>query len=116
MATRSNIGMKVENGYDFIYCHWDGYPSNNGRILLRSYTNPDMVYELINLGDLSSLGDDLQKTVAYSRATDQTTRRFTDNRDEIYQEDWAYVWENGMWWVKGYKVDWQPLTVELCDR
>ena len=56
MATRSAIGIKLENG-DIMaaYCHWDGYPSHNGAILAENYTNPEKIKALISLGDISSL-------------------------------------------------------------
>ena len=112
MATRSNIGIKVDGGYDFIYCHWDGYPSNNGKILLNHYTTEESVNDLINGGDISSLGDNLEKTTFYARDRGEKDvfAQFTDSRDEVYQQEWAYVWEDGGWWVKGHGEKWQPLT------
>lgn len=60
MATRSRIGIEKENGIIYsIYCHWDGYPAYNGRILLENYTNREKVEGLIALGDISVLGKEL---------------------------------------------------------
>ena len=61
MATRSYIGVKNQyNGtVDYIYCHFDGYPSHNGRILAEHYTSLDKVKELLALGDLSILGAEI---------------------------------------------------------
>ena len=40
MATRSNIGIVNEDdSITAIYCHWDGYPEHNGKILLNHYNN-----------------------------------------------------------------------------
>ena len=56
MSTRSNIGIQNEDGsLDVIYCHWDGYPSHNGAILLHHYQDLEKIRELIALGDISSL-------------------------------------------------------------
>lgn len=55
MGTRSTISIKTREGYNTIYCHWDGYPSYNGRLLLEHFNSPEKVEELISLGDLSSL-------------------------------------------------------------
>ena len=56
MATRSRIGLVRPDGKVVsIYCHWDGYPSNNGLILLEHYTDAAKVESLISLGDISSL-------------------------------------------------------------
>lgn len=56
MSTRSHIGIQNEDGsLDVIYCHWDGYPSYNGALLLHHYQDPEKIRELINLGDISLL-------------------------------------------------------------
>lgn len=76
MATRSLIGMELEDGtVESIYCHFDGYLDNNGWILQRSYNTAERVSELISLGGIRSLGDNLYPTdgnaddvtVAYAR-------------------------------------------------
>lgn len=60
MATRSRIGIVNEDGsITSIYCHWDGYPSNNGRILNEHYGTETSVREMLRLGDLSSLNKNL---------------------------------------------------------
>lgn len=56
MSTRSFIFILQDNTYHGIYCHSDGYPSGNGSILLHNYQNIKKIRQLINLGDLSSLG------------------------------------------------------------
>ena len=67
MATRSTIAIKTEDGIKAIYAHWDGYIEHNGRILKNSYTTSEEVNALIELGDISQLGLDLDLTVAYGR-------------------------------------------------
>src|SRR5206468_10072588 len=60
MSTRSLIACKNEDGsIDLIYCHSDGYPSHNGRILLENYQSPAKVRQLIALGDIYSLGEEI---------------------------------------------------------
>ena len=67
MATRSTIALEYANGQvDQIYCHWDGYLDNNGRILLESYMDPFKVQLLMDLGDLSSLGSDVGEQHEFS--------------------------------------------------
>lgn len=57
MGTRSRIGKVMPDGtVKSIYCHWDGYLSHNGRILLNYYSDPEKVDKLLALGWLSSLG------------------------------------------------------------
>ena len=60
MATRSRIGIENEDGtVSSVYCHWDGYPSNNGRILVAHYTDREKVKELIALGAISALKENV---------------------------------------------------------
>lgn len=67
MGTHSSIGIKENGKVRYIYCHWDGYLSNNGVLLNLFYRNADKVRALINLGALSSLGYNVN-----------APRRFTD--------------------------------------
>ena len=61
MSTRSHIGIRNEDGsLDVIYCHWDGYPSYNGALLLHHYQAPEKIRELIALGDISSLAESVK--------------------------------------------------------
>lgn len=60
MATRSTIAMEFADGtVQQVYCHWDGYLDNNGEILLNNYKDPFKLQELIDLGDISSLGPNI---------------------------------------------------------
>ena len=63
MSTRSNIAIKRKNEkVKTIYCHWDGYLSYNGDILLHHYQDINKINELINLGDISSLNKKVKPT------------------------------------------------------
>lgn len=60
MATRSRIAIEQEDGRVLsIYCHWDGSPDTNGRILMEHYHDRKKVEALIDLGSLSTLGEKL---------------------------------------------------------
>lgn len=60
MATRSYIGVRnLDASVDYIYCHFDGYPSHNGEILINHYTDMNKVSALLELGDLSKLGEEI---------------------------------------------------------
>lgn len=60
MSTNSYIGIQNEDGsVQCIYCHWDGYPSHNGRILNEHYQEEEKVRKLISLGDLSILAENV---------------------------------------------------------
>ena len=61
MATRSRIGLELEDGsIKSIYCHWDGYPSGVGATLAGHYTQREKVESLIRLGDISSLEEEVE--------------------------------------------------------
>jgi hypothetical protein len=60
MATRSRIGIQDENGtVRSIYCHFDGYPEGVGATLNEHYSNRQKLNMLINLGDISILGENV---------------------------------------------------------
>ena len=60
MATRSTIALEFADGtVGKVYCHWDGYLDNNGVILFNNYKDPFKLRDLIDLGDISSLGPEL---------------------------------------------------------
>ena len=62
MGTQSTIAKKNDDGtFTGIYCHYEGYPEFNGRLLKDHYTTSDKVDELLSLGDLSSLGERIGK-------------------------------------------------------
>ena len=60
MATRSLIGKLNEDGtITNIYCHFDGYPERNGVILQEYYSTPFKVDQLLALGNLSVLSEQI---------------------------------------------------------
>lgn len=59
------IGVLLPNNrIRAIYCHWDGYPSYNGKILLDHYGRKE-VEKLLELGDRSTLHDTPSKEGTY---------------------------------------------------
>ena len=77
MATRSMIAIeKGIDAYDASYCHWDGYPSHNGNILAENYITEQSVVELLEKGDLSSLGKTLEECVF-----------FTDRGEDLHKHE-----------------------------
>ena len=116
MATRSNIAMKtLEGKIVSVYCHWDGYVANNGKILLENYADVDKIEALVALGSISSLGTvigeqqdfmdrDTQKdewTLFYSRdrGEELSIQEYDDIPSWIADmEEYAYLW-NGQEWL-----------------
>ena len=69
MGTRSMIAIENPNSLAVksIYCHWDGYLEHNGAILNEHYTASPKVNNLIALGDLSSLRQEIGEKHAFSQ-------------------------------------------------
>lgn len=59
MGTRSRIGVMHGDKCKSVYCHWDGYLSFNGQILQDHYDSA-RANHLVSLGDLSSLGKNIE--------------------------------------------------------
>lgn len=120
MGTRSNIGVEYPGGLiEFVYCHWDGYLSNNGEILFRSYTTSEDVIELVQLGSISSLGDSIENTKDYHRwRGEDIDIQTTNDRNESYQQEYAYIFsiEEGQWYCQGHHTDeWMLLEDALNE-
>lgn len=60
MGTRSTIALLDKEGsVKSVYVHWDGYTSNNGIILYRHYKDINKISQLIDLGSISSLKEEI---------------------------------------------------------
>jgi len=59
MATRSVIAKLDDKGVQAIYCHNNGYLSNNGKILDQHYANEVKVDNLIAHGDVSIIDENI---------------------------------------------------------
>ena len=134
MATRSRIAIEKEDGtVESIYCHWDGYPENNGRILVENYKDHEKVQALIDLGDISSLAPNVEAApntghtfndpvnevvVAYGRDRGETGigKKSHGSVPDFFNgdiEEYGYMFtQEGQWLVKsGYRSS-DPITVE----
>ena len=73
MGTRSTIALEFADGtVEQVYCHWDGYLEHNGKILAEHYSDPFVLRELIDMGDMSSLGKVIGKKHPFSPAYNET--------------------------------------------
>ena len=87
MATRSTIALSVPDGVRAIYCHWDGYPEGVGQTLKDHYNKLLLISELLDRGDVSSLGDTLVESVFYEdRGEDTPAHKFASESEWL---DWA---------------------------
>ena len=68
MGTRSTSALVYADGtVEQVYCHWDGYLEHNGKILAEHYSNPFVLRDLIDLGDVSSLRPTVGTKHAFSK-------------------------------------------------
>lgn len=139
MSTRSIIGYKMDNGkIRNIYCHYDGYLSYNGRILLESYNTLDKVKELVSHGSLSYLESKVNPIgnnhtfgtpesgvcVYYGRdrGEDWEQVKYNDNTLEELLDgglsyiEYYYIFDNGHWYVIDHESELKVLTMEMCEN
>ena len=120
MSTRSRIGLMLHDGtIKQIYCHNDGEIGDVGYTLFNNYNEEPIVKELINLGNLSVLGDRLHTdephsfqapvegvTIAYSRDRGEDEQEpVIVSLDEWMSESYTnsieyyYLYSGGKWEV-----------------
>ena len=108
MATRSVIAKLDDKGVQAIYCHNDGYLSNNGKILDQHYQNEVKVDNLIAQGDASSLKDTIEDTIFYMRDRGEENKEATNLNNETKLLEFAfescdaevvYMFAYGSWYV-----------------
>lgn len=91
MSTRSRIGMFIRDAEGnksirSVYCHFDGYPMGVGQTLLDHWTSPVKLASLIDLGDLSVLGEEI------GEQHDFDWRSSFPNRDDFKGPDGETDW------------------------
>lgn len=140
MGTRSTIALEFADGtVQQVYCHWDGYLDHNGQILSTHYMDPFKVRDLIDLGDMSTLGSDVTPgndnhsfespkmgvCVFYMRdrgERDCNARRY-QNVDEYFaecqQEEYDYILREvegkAVWYVRCYATDGKWVTLAEAE-
>lgn len=147
MATRSTIALEFADGtVQQVYCHWDGYLEHNGKILFEHYSDPFKLRDLIDLGDISSLGPivgdkhpfsphgdgdkeayDAAKNVGattfYGRDRGETgvsAKRFADFADykaNHQREEYSYILRtDGKWYVEQYERGFELLALAMAEE
>jgi hypothetical protein len=128
MSTNSSIAVKKSDGViQSIYCHWDGYPSHNGKMLLKHYNSQEKAEQVISLGDLSFLDASMEKpeghsydnavkgySVAYGRdrgEEDTEANTIADYKWENSNHPYNYFWDGEKWLVNG-----EVLTQEIVNK
>ena len=83
MGTRSTIALEFADGtVEQVYCHWDGYLEHNGAILAEHYSDPFKLRDLIDLGDMSSLGERIGTQHAFDKAPEGECTFYLRDRKE----------------------------------
>jgi hypothetical protein len=137
MSTRSNIGVLLEDGtVQRVYCHWDGYPEHNGKILVEHYNTEELAKELVSFGDISVLAKqihpenyhsfdqpDKDATVFYGRdrfekGTEPQTITMEEWENEPFTSciQYYYLFKDGEWFFKNLyrkKSGWKLVKEEL---
>ena len=144
MATRSTIALEfADKTVQQVYCHWDGYLDHNGKILFENYSNPFILRDLIDMGDISSLGPkvgtkhpfsphgdgdkaayDAAQEAGYTtfygrdRGEDGVSAKkfkdFADYKANHQYEEYEYILRtDGLWYVSQYGRPYELLSAAL---
>lgn len=138
MSTRSIIAKSLGDGKaKVVYCHWDGYPSYVGRILLKNY-DAAKLDELLSLGDVSQLGENIGEKHPFGEDVEGVCTFYGRDRDEVnvgaevvseeagsirkYARErgaeYVYLLRDSQWFylaVYGSDSDFAPLTEEVVS-
>ncbi len=133
MATRSRIGIVNEDGTTItsIYCHNDGYPEYNGKILVENYDTREKIMALMDLGDLSSLGPTLGEAHDFNVYNGNVCTAYGRDRGEegtealvcgcetdyrLRDEEYNYLFKSdGKWYMAKHDGKFKPLLDVLWD-
>jgi hypothetical protein len=121
MSTRCLIALAVPGGFRSIYCHSDGHPDGVGRLLPDHWSDGGKVKALVDLGDLSVLGQEIGRKhrfdghdrnpkaknwcLAYGRDRGEkdTEAGLTETFPELVEvaedsgAEWLYLWLDECW-------------------
>jgi len=129
VSTNSSITVKQGKIYKNIYCHWDGYPSYNGKMLLQHYNSQEGADSLVDNGNISTLKESVacpeghsfetpadKHTVFYGRdrgEENQEAKVFDNFKEAIISnsQEYDYYWDGEKWWV-----DNKILTQEIINN
>lgn len=129
MYTHCRIGIVHENGsVSSIVCQSYGYPSDVGKTLLGHYWDTEKVLDLINLGNICVLGENLdgngltdtKSTIAYHRdfGCGLVVRRNSDLEDFVMDENerWNYLYDCGEWYYLDKHGDCDEISLKLLTE
>jgi hypothetical protein len=124
MATRSRIAIENQDGtVTSIYCHFDGYLEGVGKTLFEHYDR-EKTEKLMELGDISVLGESTLDTIAYHRDRNEDLDFKTfPNVEDLFEngsrsgEEYIYcLAKNGIWLVNKYGSSTVDILVEELEE
>lgn len=140
MSTRSHICMRKKDGsFEVVYCHWDGYPSHNGALLLKNFKSKKKVQQLLDLGSLSILAEKVNppkgkehsfnkphKNVCVFYGRDREEQdvgkgvfKTLDEFKKFLVDSWCeyiYIFDEEMRKWECYTIDWNPIEIGIDIR
>lgn len=114
MGTRSRIAIQLQDqSIVSVYCHYDGYPAFNGKVLRDNYDTVEKVKELIGGGNMSCTWTNVgwgKETLPETGALYYTSRgeslednapRLDKDMEEFFSdgEEYSYIFRNGNWFA-----------------
>lgn len=134
MNVRGNIAIAIDNVYaKVIFCGSDAYQKDLGAMLKCYYFNEELVEELINNGDVFSVGKFVGEKHNFNKRLKNWCNFYGRDRDESNCEactrrinsDWNragverdYLYRDNRWYVRHscdiVDTDWRILTDEEC--
>ena len=136
MSTNARSGVDKGGQIRTIYCHWDGYLSYVGRILESNYKTEDEVEKLINMGDMSSIGEEIGQQVDfdkmcsnmkyieehkgqcvfYHRDRGEDLEITEMSEDELaHCEEYNYLFRKGKWYVSCDQTDYHFVPIDEVE-
>jgi len=126
MATRSRIGLQLsDDSIVSVYCHYDGYPAHNGRVLRTHFDTIEKVRELIDGGDMSCTrtnagwnNETLPEVgpLYYSTRGEDCPPRHDETMTEFFNngEEFGYIYQNGEWFCYDTKT-WSDTFAQVVE-
>jgi hypothetical protein len=119
MSTRCLIAYQKESGeVESVYCHFDGYISGVGKMLVEHYGSETKIQKLISGGDFRSLQENISDIEYYDDASTVSRNEycFVSDADPQYHEYlYQFVSNNSKAHGSGYWRVSQAKKIEVED-
>lgn len=96
------------------YCHYDGYPEHNGKMLVQHYNNSSDAKKVALAGYISGLEADLSESVSKSANRGDPMNyasigEFLSDMVDCPHIEYVYLWADGKWKVLSQHYSVSPL-------